>query len=117
MKILEKDGILKFRAISSIFLFNFALVLGGTLWAYFSFRNASGPVIIHFNNLTGINVIGSYWSLISFGATGLVIIFINFIIAIELEERDRFLGKLVTATTVLLSSLIFIALAAIISVN
>lgn len=117
MKMFQKDRVLKFRVISSIFLFNFALVLGGTLWAYFSFRNASGPVIIHFNNLTGINLIGSYWGLISFGATGLVVIFINFIIAIEFEERDRFLGKLVTAITTLLAALIFIALAAIIGVN
>ncbi len=113
----SKDKILKFRVVSSIFLASFALVLGGTLWAYFSLRNVSGPVVIHFNNLTGINLIGSYLDLVMAGTVGLIIIFVNFLIVLELEERDQFLGKLVTAATILVSILIFIALAAIISVN
>ena len=113
----SKDKILKFRIISSIFLASFIMVLGGTLWAYFSLRGASGPVVIHFNDLTGINLIGGYSDLIMMGIAGLIFIFVNFLITLELEERDRFLGKLAAAATVLLSILIFIALAAIISVN
>ena len=113
----SKQHFLKHRILYSIFLASFALVLGGTLWAYFALRLSSGPVIIHFNALSGINLIGSFWSIVGFGATGLVMIAANFFIALELEERDGFMGKLVAAETVLLAGLIFVALAAIISVN
>ncbi len=114
---LSKDGILKFRIVYSMFLFDFALVLGGVLWAYFSLRNASGPVVIHFNDIAGINRIGSFWDVVGIGVTGLAIVVLNLFIALEFEKRDRFWGKLAAAFTVVVSILIFIALAAIISVN
>lgn len=113
----NKDKILKFKVASTVFFSSFALVLGGTLWAYFALRSVSGPVIIHFNNLTGINLIGSYWGLVAMGITGLAVIIINFLIALALEERDRFLAKTMAFATALFGTLIFIALAAIISVN
>ena len=44
-------------------------------------------------------------------------VIVNFFLALELEARDWFLGKIVAAATLVLSVLIFIAFAAIISVN
>lgn len=113
----NKEKILKLKIKGPLFFFSFALVLGGVLWTYFTLRDSSGPVIIHFNSLTGINLIGSFWSLIGFGIMALVIIVFNFLIALELSERDRFLARLVAAATLLFGVLIFIALAAIIAVN
>ena len=105
------------RTLYTVLAGSFALVLGGTLWAYVALRGISGPVIVRFNGATGINLIGSFWNVVGFGVTGLVIVAANFFVALELEERDGFLGKLVAAETVLVAGLIFIALVAIISVN
>lgn len=108
---------LKNRIVSGIFLASFIFVLGGTLWAYFALRGVSGPLILHFNNLAGINQIGGLAELIWMGVTGLTIVVISFRVALELEARDWFLGKLLAATTLLVGILIFIGFAAIISVN
>lgn len=87
------------------------------MWAYSALRDVQGPLIIHFNNFVGINQIGSLTVLLGVGAVGAVAVLINFFIALELEARDRFLGKLVVAATLLFSILLFISFAAIISVN
>lgn len=117
MKIFNKEKVLKLRIKGPLFLVSFALVFGGVLWTYFSLGGASGPVIIHFDSLTGISLIGSFWSLVGFGIMALIIVTFNFLIAFELRERDRFLARLAAVVTLLFAVLIFIALAAIISVN
>jgi hypothetical protein len=107
---------IKFRSTSLAFLTGFLLIVGGCLWAYAALHNVSGPLILHFND-TGINQIGSLWEILWIGITGIVMVIINFCIAIELEARDWFLGKLLAAETLLLGVLIFVGFAAIISVN
>ncbi|MEK7195446.1 MAG: hypothetical protein AAB655_02005 [Patescibacteria group bacterium] len=108
---------LKHKSTAILFSLALAFVLGGVFWTFFGLKRISGPVVVHFNNLAGINQIGSLWELLSIGAIAAVIIFSNFIIAVELEERDRFLGKTITGATLLFGILIFIGFAAIISVN
>ncbi len=108
---------LKYKILGDIFLASLILVAGGTVWAYASLRNVSGPLILHFNNLSGINQIGDAGELVWIGATGILMVLVNFIIATELEARDWFLGKLLAGGTLLLAILLFIGFAAIISVN
>ncbi|MDO8536789.1 MAG: hypothetical protein Q7R94_00915 [bacterium] len=108
--------VVKFRSISFIFLTSFLLIAGGCLWAYIVLHNSSVPLILHFNDM-GINQIGSFWEILWIGITGIVMAIINFGIALELEERDWFWGKVLAAGTLLLGVLIFAGLAAIISVN
>jgi len=107
----------KFRIVSAAFALCFLFVAGGWLWAYIAFRNINQPLILHFNNYAGITRIGDLADLTYPGILGLVVIFINFLIAFNLEERDWFLGKLMAAATLSFSILIFIGFAAIISVN
>ncbi len=92
-------------------------VLGGLLWAFAALRGISQPLIIHFTNYGGINQTGSLRDLANIGVLGSIIVFINFYIALRLEERDRFLGKFLAAGTLFISILIFIGFAAIIGVN
>ena len=100
-----------------MFLLSFVLVLGGTIWSYFALRGIAQPLILHFNNLAGINQVGGVADLLQFGGTGIVFVLVNFFIALELEERDVFAGKLLAAAALFVSVLIFIGFAAIISVN
>ncbi len=93
------------------------MVLGGTIWVYFALRHIAPPLILHFNNLAGINQTGNLADLLEIGATGIVFVLVNFFIALELENRDAFGGKLLAAATLFLAILIFIGFAAIISAN
>lgn len=105
------------RLISSIFLLSFLLVLGGMLWAYFALRGISQPLILHFNDLAGITRIGDAASFLGVGIIGILGVAVNFVLAIELEARDRFFAKLLASATLFMAALLFISFTAIISVN
>jgi len=109
--------IFKFKLVSAIFAACLALVLGGPIWAYFALRGANTPLIIHFSDWAGINQTGGLADLLWVGVTGIVIVVVNFFIALELEARDWFWGKLLASATLFFALLIFIGFAAIISVN
>jgi len=108
---------LRFKTTSLLFALSFILVASGTVWVYVALRGIRGPLILHFSNLFGIDQIGALWDLLKMGMLGIVIVLVNFVIALELEEQDWFLGKLLAGATVFLGLLIFIGFAAIISVN
>lgn len=107
----------KYKAVFAACIISFILVLGGWLWTYFALRGTSTPLVIHFNNLKGINQVGYLKDLIAIGGFGLVMVVMNFLVAFTLEERDWFLGKFVAAVTFALCTLIFIGFATIISIN
>jgi hypothetical protein len=109
--------ILKFRLVGVLFAASLAFVLGGTIWAYFVLRGTNTPLIIHFNDISGISQTGGVTDLLWFGLTGVVVVAVNFFISLELEARDWFWGKLLAVATLLFALLIFIGFAAIISVN
>lgn len=108
---------IKFKAVSSVFLLSFLFVIGGWLWAFFALRKISQPLIIHFNNFLGITQIGGLNDLTIVALFGVISLVLDFLIALELEERDWFLGKLAAAFGLFLGILLFIGFAAIISVN
>jgi hypothetical protein len=78
---------------------------------------SSGPLILHFNDTIGITAIGSFASLLLMGILGMVIVIVNFFVALGLEARDKVLGKIVAVMTLVLAVLLFLAFAAIIKVN
>lgn len=105
------------KVLSAVFLTSFGLVSAATIWAYVATKGVGGPIVVHFNNVSGINQIGTFIDLLLVGITAAIAVIVNFFLALELEKRDWFLGKIVAAVTLFLSILIFIAFAAIISVN
>ncbi len=109
--------ILKSKLISFLFFASILFVLGALGWAYSALRSIPGPIVVRFNNASGITELGGFLNLASVAATGIVIVVINFFLALELRERDRFLGTIIAASTLLMSALIFIGFAAIIAVN
>lgn len=107
----------RYKAVSLLCFGAMVLVAGGVVWAFFSLRSAGGSLIVHYNDFQGINRVGGVGDIIEIGILGLVIIVLNFLLSLELERRDSVLGKIVAASSLFLSVLIFIGFAAIISVN
>jgi hypothetical protein len=108
---------LKYKTISIVSLISILTALGALLWAYFSLRGVGGPLILHFDDIEGITSVGSIGNLLFTGFLGTLITFINSFLAVELEDRDPFLGKLVAGLTLIFAVLLFIAFAAILNVN
>lgn len=102
---------------AGVFGLSLSLVAGGWLWAWLYLRKIEQTLILHFNSLSGINLVGGVRELAGFGILALVVVAVNFVLALALEERDWFLGKLLAAATLAFAALIFIGFAAIISVN
>jgi hypothetical protein len=108
---------LKYKLVGCLSALSFAFAIGGPVWAYVALHGVPTPLILHFNNLRGINQVGSVGDLSQIGIVGLLIVSINTAIALELETRNRFWGKFVAALTLFLAALLFIGFAAIINVN
>ena len=117
MKFVKK--ILRHRAVGATSLAALLFVLGGAVWSRSVLRpvSRSSPLIVHFNDLQGITAVGTPEILVFMAILGTVVVIVNFMIALELDERDRFLGKLMAAVTLVFAILLFIAFAAIINVN
>jgi hypothetical protein len=111
--------ILKYRAVSILSLVALLFVWGGAVWSRLVLHATSdaSPLIIHFDDLSGITLVGSPATLVFMAVFGTAVVLMNFFIALELDARDRFLGKLVAAVTLVFAALLFIGFAAIISVN
>lgn len=109
--------ILRQRVLSAAFAVAGTLIAGGGLWAYFALREVEQVLIIHFNNYARINQIGSLLDLSIIGMWGIVMVGVNFVLALELNEKDWFWGKFLAAATLFMAVLLFIAFAAIVSVN
>lgn len=103
---------------SLLSLASFVLSAGGFFWALGALGGAaSGPLILHFNDMAGITSIGSFGDILWMGVLGIAIVVINFFIALNLEARDNVLGKIVAAMTLVMAILLFLAFAAIIRIN
>ena len=112
------ERIKKYRLVSLLSLASFVFTAGGFLWAIVALEGAaSGPFILHFNDMDGITSIGSFGSIVAMGILGIIIVIINFFVALNLEARDKVLGKIIAAMTLAMAILLFLAFAAIIKVN
>ncbi len=108
----------KYKGVSITSLVALAFAMGGALWAYFALhRIGATPIILHFDDLSGITAVGGLGDLMLAGGAGIAIVIVNFFLALALEERDRFLGKLTAALTLLFAILLFIGFVAIMNVN
>jgi hypothetical protein len=112
-----RQKVKKYKVTTLTFLLCLILVSGGTIWAYVTLHVSSQPLILRFSEYAGITTIGNIWDIMGLGAFGILLVGINFFLAINLQERERFLGKIITGVTLFLAVLIFITLSAIISVN
>ncbi len=94
----------------------FLIILIGQALLFSTFRDHSGPLVIHYTR-DGIDQFGTLAQVLGYGVIGWVVVGINYAIALELEYRDWFWGKFVAAVTLGLSILLFTVFQAIITVN
>jgi hypothetical protein len=107
-----------YRLVSLLSLASLAFAAGGFFWALNTLGGTmSGPVILHFNDMQGITHIGTFGDIILMGILGIVIVVVDFFVAIDLETRDNVLGKIVAVMTLVMAILLFVSFAAIINVN
>lgn len=101
---------------SGLFAAAAALISTAWLWAWLELNDQASQLVVHFNN-AGLVQIGTLTYLHRAAATGIIVVALNFWIALELEERDRFWGAFVAGATLLFAVLLFIGFAAIINAN
>jgi len=112
------EKIKQYRLVSLLSLASLAFAAGGAFWAFAALAGAApGPLILHFSDMAGITSIGNYNDLVLMGVLGIVMVIMDFFIAIELEVRDNVLGKIVSVVTLIMAILLFLTFAAIINVN
>ena len=110
--------ILRHKTVSLVSLGSLLLVAGGCAWAWVALGGVTGsPLILHFDDIQGITAVGGPGSLIFIGCLGVAVVLMNFVIGLELEERDKVLGKIAVGITFIFAVLLFISFAAIINVN
>ncbi|MGB7957327.1 MAG: hypothetical protein WCF77_00585 [Minisyncoccia bacterium] len=107
----------KHKLVSGLIAASAAFVLGGFVWAMMSLEKITGPLILHFDDLAGIAAVGGIGTIMFGGVFGIVVVFINGFLAIEFEKRNPLFGKLIAILTLVFAILLFIAFAAILSVN
>ncbi len=110
--------IFEHKMVSGIFLAALAFAAGGFAWVVVALRSANGgAVILHFNDIDGITQVGMPGDILRVGIFTLLVVLIDFAIALELDARDRVLGKIMAAVTLVACVLLFIACTAILNVN
>ena len=107
---------MKYRLVSSLCGGAFFIVLAGQGLVLYHLPLADELIVVHYTR-QGIDQFGSIWQVLSYGLVAWSIIIMNFLIALELEERDWLWGKVVAGMTLGLAILLFISFQAIISVN
>ncbi|MDR3581779.1 MAG: hypothetical protein P4L67_00705 [Candidatus Pacebacteria bacterium] len=109
------------KLITGMFAAAFAFVLGGFAWALAALgawsNGGSGPRILHFNDIAGITQLGTAGDVMLAGIFAVIVVAVNFTIALELDARDRIMGKVTAVITLAASILLFIACTAILGVN
>jgi hypothetical protein len=111
-------NILKYRLVSLLSLASLLLVLGGAIWSWSALAGSgSSPFILHFNDIDGITNVGGLGNLVMMGILAIFIVILNFFVALELEARDKVLGKIVASVTLAMAILLFIGFVAILNVN
>lgn len=108
--------LIKYKLTAIVFSAAFTFVIAGWIWSWSRLHGAS-ELTLHFSDYGGINKTGNMWDLHAFGILGLVMLFLDWLIAMTLEERDWFLGKLMASAGLTLGILIFIGFVVIMNVN
>lgn len=112
LKKLFKDKILL-----SLVLLSLALILAGILLIYLNIDSLSYPLILHFNEFQGVDLVGESDNLWGVGIMAGVIFLINLTLAAGLYLRERILSYILLSVNLLISILSLIGISNIILLN
>ncbi len=109
---LKNKFIITFFGLSVALLFVSALVGGIGL------PGSQGPLILRFDKFAGeANLIGGFRTVFSLGVVTSFIVLINFLLAREIYNRERFLSYIIAAVTFIISLFFLMAISGIVAVN
>ena len=111
------EKIKKYKLVSGLLACSAIFVLAGFIRAIFLIVGTSGPFVVHFNDMQGITLSGGAGTVMFAGIFGIVVVALNGSVALEFEGRNVFFGRLISVVTLVFAVLLFIAFAAILSVN
>ena len=104
------------KLVSMLCVCALTFVLGGLIWFVAVAWETASPLILHFNDM-GVTQVGDFGAVVGIGCLAILVVLLNTFIALELAARDRFLGIFTAGVNLTFAVLLFIAAAAIISVN
>lgn len=85
--------------------------------AVFSLRGVSGPLIVHFNDINGIDLTGGLREIAYMAVFGILAAAADYFLAVALVKRSLFWGYFTASMAVAVALLISVALGVIISTN
>lgn len=112
-----KNLLARFSVVALLSLGGIVLALVALVWAWVALHAVEGPIIISFASRLGILRVGNPIVLYGMAIIACMALIMNALLARALEGRNRFLAGFVAVATFFLGFLIFIAYAAIITVN
>lgn len=107
----------KYSYITSLFGLSLVILIVAFSFFYVRLADVEHLIIVHFESLRGVDFLGSKKEVVGILASGLVLNFINFLLAAFLYNRQRFLSYLIGLVNVFISLLILLTIIVIISVN
>ena len=105
------------KPISIFTALSFLFIVIGLALVYFNITRLTSPIVLHFDNVLGMDFFGEKYALWFVWLTGVFTVVVNFFIGKTLFYRERVLSYLVFGTTSFFSFLNLVAISQIISLN
>lgn len=109
--------VLKNKNFAIIFGLSLGILILTALVVYLRLAEIASPLIVHFDVYKGIDFLGNRLDIFNILIVALVVLLINFILAVFIFDRQRFLSFVFAYVSLAISTLILIAISVIISIN
>lgn len=80
------------RVVLISFILSFLLNLFIWLFLYFKIKPSPNPIFLHYNIYFGVDLIGPWWRIYLLPLTGILALFINFIISAIIYDKEKILS-------------------------
>lgn len=109
---------LRNKIITTFFALSITLLFVSALVGGIGLPGSQGPLVIRFDKFADeVNLIGDLRTVFGLGVVVSFMILVNFLLAREIYERERFLSYIFAAATLIVSFLFLIAVSGIVAVN
>lgn len=98
-------------------LISMLLIWLGYARAFFALRGVEQPLILRFNQISGITHIGTLKELLAFAILGSLMVLLDVVLGLTLKERSPWWARVLFLGGFLIALLIFLSCMAIMSVN
>ncbi|PIR75168.1 MAG: hypothetical protein COU34_04355 [Candidatus Magasanikbacteria bacterium CG10_big_fil_rev_8_21_14_0_10_43_9] len=93
------------------------LNIASWVWLLVNIRPSVGQVFLHYNILFGVDLVGSWYSVLSLPIAGFFIILLNAVLGWFLYKQDHFAAYLLNAIAVLVNIFLLVSSALLVFLN